>query len=187
MIDENSLPLTGPSSFNSMLHYVEAVLRDNWVPGPDNTRREPYASSARALLLSILHRMDVTTGGLHTMSHTEATAAINRHIHGIRTSVVGEAVRRGMYHTYLTSLIAMGWTNFSKIQITSDVDLADIMEGLDILTVEHVDAAISELETSIMTQLGDAETARIAVIHVGMIRRRRKLVVKEETSGDEDD
>lgn len=50
---------SGPGSFNDILEYVEKVLEDNWVPGPDNTRPNPHFSSARAITISICNRLGI--------------------------------------------------------------------------------------------------------------------------------
>lgn len=49
----------GPGSFNEILEYIEKVLEDNWVPGPDNTRLRPHFSSARAITISVCSRLGI--------------------------------------------------------------------------------------------------------------------------------
>lgn len=50
---------SGPGSFNEILEYVEAVLEENFVPAPGNTRQRPNYSSARAITISICNRLGI--------------------------------------------------------------------------------------------------------------------------------
>lgn len=50
---------SGPGSFNEIQEYVEAVLEENFVPAPGNTRPRPFYSSSRAITISICNRLDI--------------------------------------------------------------------------------------------------------------------------------
>jgi hypothetical protein len=188
---QHILAAQGPGSFHEIVDYVEAVLRDNWVPGPDNTRMEPYSSSARAIILSILNRLAHNNEEDQAVPHNETTSAINIHLRGIQATVGSDEGRREMYRSAIASYMSAGWTDFSMVRVGDDMELLGVMERMDLLTVEHLDRAIRDLEVQIdnwqpSVGQGAISIAELAKNHVGLIKRRRRLVVKEETSGDED-
>jgi hypothetical protein len=50
----------GPGSMPEILEYVEAVLRDNFEPNEGRKSwGRPYERSARAITLSVLHRLGI--------------------------------------------------------------------------------------------------------------------------------
>lgn len=65
-----SLPWHGTASWDSLHEYVTAVILDNYVPGPDRagygTPEQQAAKSARAILLSICHRLKIEPVGAFT-------------------------------------------------------------------------------------------------------------------------
>lgn len=171
-------------SEESIEKYIQSVLRDNWVPRPDNTRMDPYDASARAIRMSVMGRLS----GAPSPSYW--TGVVSAHLNAIRTSVEDDAIRRNVYQAALTAYIGLSLNDvFDRISIGADMVLVSIMDDLDILTVGHLDTAIAEAERSILnwrpgSHLGSLD--KLAKAHVLMIHKRRQLALKEETCGDED-
>lgn len=64
-----SLPWHGPASWGDMHTYVTRVFMDNTVPGPDRAGygapEDQAASFARAVLLSVCHRLNIEPVGAY--------------------------------------------------------------------------------------------------------------------------
>lgn len=170
-----------PYSEDSIESYIEDVLRDNFIPGPDNTRAEPYKSSARAIRMSVLSRMQSAP------SPGYWRGIVASHIETIRVSVGDAQSRKVAYHAALSAYIGMGMDDvFDEIKVRSDMVLVGLLDDLDLLKVEHLDAALADGERAILNWgIGNGRIEPFAKAFVLMTQKRRQLLLKEETSGDE--